>query len=105
MLIKKCILGGTVAQAVAPTIYGLQHPRGHGFKSDPLSFPDPTPHLFSPSHFLSKPSLSYLNKGKKPKNKQKTCMLWIKHFLYITIHHITSYTIPQEVIFHKNHYN
>ena len=48
-----------MAQAVAPTIYGLESPRGHGFESDPLSFPDPTPHLFSPSHFLSTPSLSY----------------------------------------------
>src|SRR4029434_3893086 len=64
--------GGTVAQAVAPTIYGLERPRGHGFEYDPLSFPDPIPHLFSPSHFLSKPSLSYLNKAtQKPKNKSK----------------------------------
>ena len=59
-------MGGTVAQAVAPTIYRLECPRGHGFESNPLSFPDPTPHLVSPSHSLSKPSLSYPIKGKKP---------------------------------------
>src|SRR4029434_4879785 len=62
-------MGGTVAQAVAPTIYGLECPRGHGFESDPLLFPDHTPQQLSPSHFLSKPSLSYLIKSKKPKNK------------------------------------
>src|SRR4029434_11021920 len=66
------MLGGTVAQAAALTIYRLECPWGRGFGSDPLSFPDPTPHLFSPSHFLSKPSLSYLIKGQKPKNLNKT---------------------------------
>src|SRR4029434_6176099 len=74
--------GDTVAQAVAPTIYGLECPRGHGFESDPRSFADPTPHHFSPSHFLSKPSLSYLIKGKKPKiksfKKKEGCVCQMK---------------------------
>src|SRR4029434_8326534 len=61
--------GGTVAQAVAPTTFGHDARGGHGFESGPMSFLLSTPHLFSPSHFLSKPSLSYLIKGKKPKNK------------------------------------
>ena len=42
-------VGGTVAQAAALTMYGHERPRGHRFESDRLSFPDPTPHLFSSS--------------------------------------------------------
>ena len=76
---KQCLCrGGTVVQAVSPTIYGLERPRGHRFESDPLSFPDSTPHLFSPSHFLSKPSLSYLIKGQKPQKQKKRKLLHLQ---------------------------
>ena len=60
------IWGGTVAQAVALTIYELKRLRGQGFDSDPLSFPDPTPHLFS--FPVQKHSLSYRLKAKSPPN-------------------------------------
>ena len=39
--------GGTVAQAVAPTTFGLDAHGGHGFESDPMSFLLSTPQLFS----------------------------------------------------------
>ena len=57
---------------------GLNAHGDSGFESDPRSFPDPTPYLLSPAHILSKPSLSYLIKGKKPKNKslKKKLTLW-----------------------------
>ena len=40
-------LGGTVAQAVAPTTFGLDAHGGHGFESGPMSFLLSTPQLFS----------------------------------------------------------
>src|SRR4029434_10410426 len=39
--------GGTVAQTVAPTIFGLDAHGGHRFESGPMSFLLSTPHLFS----------------------------------------------------------
>ena len=39
--------GGTVAQAVAPTTFGLDAHGGHGFESSPMSFLLSTPQLFS----------------------------------------------------------
>src|SRR4029434_8358082 len=60
------MLGGTVAQAVAPTTFGLYAHGGHGFESSPMSFLLPTS---SPSHFLSHSSLHYRLKAQKPKNK------------------------------------
>ena len=53
MTIKNMATGGTVGQAAAPTINGLERPRGPGFESDPRPFPNPTPHLFSPANFLT----------------------------------------------------
>src|SRR4029434_5346983 len=48
------ILGGTVARANKPPIYGLQCPRGHRFDSGLLSFPDPLPTSSLTSSLLSK---------------------------------------------------
>ena len=69
-----------VKKAGRGELWRKQHERRLGFKSDPLSFP--TPHLFFPAHFLSKPSLSYLIKGKKPKikslKKKEGCVCQMK---------------------------
>ena len=69
-------LGGTVAEAVAPTAYRLDAHGGHRFESGPLSFLLSTPHLFS----LSFPVTLFtvlLIKGKKAPNKS------LKQIIYI----------------------
>ena len=40
-------MGGTVAQTVAQTTFGLDTHKGHGFESGPMSFLLSPPHLFS----------------------------------------------------------
>ena len=63
--------------------------RGPGFESDPRSFPDPTPHLFSPAHFLSNLHCPIWLKAKKVKNiytdgvtKKK---IWFAYFSIICV--------------------
>ena len=46
-LIEMLSQGGTVAQTVAPTTFGLDAHGGHGFESGPMSFLLSTPQLFS----------------------------------------------------------
>ena len=53
-----------VAQAVAPTTFGLDAHGGHGFESGPMSFLLSTPHLFSLSYPVQL-FTALLIKGKK----------------------------------------
>src|SRR4029434_2166073 len=85
-------LGGTVAQAVAPTIYGLERPRGHGFESDLLSFPDP-----SSIHLISCPKTFTVlsSKGKKAQNKYNKINTHKLHLLlqkYVRSHQFVTHT-------------
>src|SRR4029434_348715 len=80
---KNARTGGTVAQAVAPTTFGLEAHGGHGFESGPMSFLLSTPQLFSLSFPV--PLLTALSiKGtKSPKIKKRLIRQSAK---YINMH-------------------
>ena len=68
-----------MAQAAAPNIHGLERPREHGFESETVVISGAhSPPLLFISFPVQKPSLSYLIKGKTPKNKS----LKIKNLMY-----------------------
>ena len=70
-IVQYVLKGGTVAQAVAPTTFGLDAHGGHGFESGPMSFLLSTPQLFSlsfPVPLFTALSIKGTKSPKKPKN-------------------------------------
>ena len=67
LALKKLKWGGTVAQTVAPTTFGLDAHGGHRFESSLMSFLLSTPHLFS----LSFPVPLFTELSIKGKKAQK----------------------------------
>lgn len=84
-------LGGAVAQAAAPTINRVWTPMETRVQIRPQSFPNPTPHFFSPVNFLSNLHYPIWLKAKSPKiNKKRrtdSSITWLERFLGSWINH------------------